>query len=86
MTKKDDPFLLYVAYNAPHYPLQAPKGDVEKYKGRYDAGRDALRKQRHEKQLQTGLLSQKWKLCPRPRHVPAWDSRTLDEHILMLRK
>jgi arylsulfatase len=38
MTKKEDPFLLYVAYNAPHYPLHAPKKDVAKYQGRYDAG------------------------------------------------
>ena len=77
--KKDDPFLLYVAYNAPHYPLQAPEKEVAKYKGVYDAGWDAMRKQRHAKQLKTGLLSEKWELCPRPVHVPAWDSLSAED-------
>ena len=37
--KKDsDPFFLYMAYNAPHYPLHAPKKDVEKYKRRTKDG------------------------------------------------
>lgn len=74
MSEADDPFLLYVAYNAPHYPLQAPREDVAKYDGRYDAGWDILRKLRHDKQLASGLLSANWELSPRPAHVPAWDS------------
>lgn len=28
---KDQPFFLYLAYNAPHEPLQAPKEDIERY-------------------------------------------------------
>jgi arylsulfatase len=71
--KKADPFFLYVAFNAPHYPLQAPKADVEKYMGRYDAGWDKLRAARHDRQLKSGLLPEKWKLSPRPDHVPAWE-------------
>lgn len=73
----DDPFFLYVAYNAPHYPLQAPEDEVKKYDGKYDHGWDALRKQRHQRQLDSGLLPAKWKLSPRPDHIPAWES--LDE-------
>ena len=73
-TDSKKPFLLYVAFNAPHYPLQAPEEDVKKYDGRYDIGWDRLRLQRHQKQLATGLLPAKWKLSPRPSHVPAWDS------------
>jgi arylsulfatase A-like enzyme len=79
MTKKEDPFLLYVAYNAPHYPLHAPKKDVAKYKGRYNAGWDALRTARHKKQIETGLLSERWELSPRPAHVPAWDSLSAED-------
>ena len=70
----DKPFLLYTAFNAPHYPLQAPEHAVRKYDGRYDAGWDELRKKRHRKQLKSGLLPAKWKLSPRPDHIPAWDS------------
>ena len=78
-TESDKPFLLYTAFNAPHYPLQAPKKDIGKYDGRYDAGWDALRKSRHQKQVDSGLLPRKWKLSPRPDHIPAWDSLSEDE-------
>jgi len=71
--KSDKPFLLYTAFNAPHYPLQAPEKAVRKYDGKYDGGWDQLRITRHRKQLASGLLPKKWKLSPRPEHVPAWD-------------
>ena len=73
------PFLLYTAFNAPHYPLQAPEEVVRKYDGRYDAGWDELRQARHRRQLQSGLLPAKWQLSPRPEHVPAWDSLSPQE-------
>jgi arylsulfatase len=69
-----DPFFLYVAYNAPHYPLHAPQKDVEKYDGKYDAGWDQLRQTRYAKQLTSGLIPRKYKLSPRADHVPAWNS------------
>lgn len=72
--KSDKPFLLYVAYNAPHYPLHAPEADVKKYNGRFDEGWDIIRERRHAKQVATGLIPREWKLAPRPDHVPAWDS------------
>ena len=67
------PFLLYVAFNAPHYPLQAPEADVAEYDGRYDAGWDEVRAARHRRQLESGLLPARWRLSPRPGHVPAWE-------------
>ena len=71
-SQREEPFLLYAAYNAPHYPLHAPEKDVRKYDGRYDVGWDELRKQRHRRQIESGLLPEKWKLSPRPDHIPAW--------------
>ena len=73
------PFLLYVAYNAPHYPLQAPEQEVAKYKGVYDSGWDELRKKRYQKQLKSKLFPRDYKLSPRPRHVPSWESLPADE-------
>jgi len=70
----EKPFLLYLAYNAPHYPLQAPEEAVRKYDGRYDAGWDKIRAARYQKQLRTGVIPKKWKVAPRPDHVPAFDS------------
>ena len=72
--KSSDPFFLYVAYNAPHYPLHAPKDAVLKYDGKYDKGWDNLRKTRYNKQLSSGLLPKKFKLSPRADHVPSWES------------
>ena len=76
---KDDPFLLYIAFNAPHYPLHAPEDAVRKYDGVYDRGWDVLRHERHKRQLASGLLPAKWKLSPRPAHIPAWDSLSKSE-------
>ena len=59
-SKKDEkPFLLYVAYTAPHYPLQAWPEDIAKYKGVYDAGYDAVRKARYKRQIALGLVDPK---------------------------
>jgi arylsulfatase A-like enzyme len=80
-TQTKKPFFLYVAYNAPHYPLQAPEKSVRKYKGRYQEGWDVLRQQRHERQLKSGLLPNKWKLSPRPRHIPAWNNVASSEKV-----
>ncbi|MBG86519.1 MAG: sulfatase [Verrucomicrobiales bacterium] len=68
------PFLLYLAYNAPHYPLHAPEEDVKKYDGRFDEGWDKIRARRYRKQLKTGVVPKKWKNAPRPDHVPAFKS------------
>lgn len=52
------PFFAYLAFTAPHWPLQAPKDLIEKYKGRYDAGPTALRAQRLAKMKSLGLLDE----------------------------
>ncbi len=70
------PFFLYLAYNAPHFPLQAPAEDIAKYRGKYKIGWDKLREQRHEKQLGLGIVDKAWPLSPRPDEVKAWDSLT----------
>ena len=84
---KEKPFFLYVAFNAPHYPLQAPKESVEKYRGKYKTGWDELRKTRFEKQKQIGLFPKDTKLSPRPQNVPAWseiDESDKNHHDLMM--
>jgi arylsulfatase len=55
---KDDPtpFFLFVAYNAPHWPLHAHKEDVAKYKGVYDGGYGAIRRARYKRQAEMGLF------------------------------
>lgn len=70
------PFFLYIAYNAPHYPLQAPKEDIDRYRGRYRIGWDELRRRRHQRQLQLGVIGRDVPLSPRPEDVKPWDSLT----------
>lgn len=52
----DKPFFLYVAHNAVHGPLQARPEDIERHRGSYDGGWDALREARFRRQLEAGLF------------------------------
>lgn len=54
--KDDKPFFLYVAHNAPHWPLHALPEDIAKYKDTYNDGWEVLRKQRYERMLKMGLI------------------------------
>ncbi len=69
---KKEPFFLYVAYTAPHWPLHARTEDIARYKGKYRSGWDALRETRRRKQIEMGLLDAKWPLTPRDPKAPAW--------------
>jgi arylsulfatase len=61
----DKPFFLYLAYNAPHFPLHAPKEEIAKYAKLYEQGWDKIRDARYARQQQLGLLDQPWPLSPR---------------------
>lgn len=71
--KSGKPFLWYLAYNAPHWPLQAKPEDIKKYRGKYKMGWDKLRERRYARMQELGLIDSKWKLSPRDEHVPPWD-------------
>jgi arylsulfatase len=68
------PVFLYLAYNAPHFPLQAPADEIARFRGKYMIGWDKLREQRNAKQKKLGLLNPAWELSPRPDDVKAWDA------------
>jgi arylsulfatase len=68
------PFFLYLAHNAPHFPLMAPEEDIQRFRGKFMQGWDKLRQARYERQLASGLIDPKWKMSERPPDVPAWDS------------
>lgn len=76
---KSNPFFLYLAYNAPHWPLQALPEDIAKYKGTCLPGWDIFRKKRYKKLLAAGLISKQWELSDRFDKVPDWDSLTEKE-------
>ncbi len=69
---EEKPFFLYLSYTAPHDPLMAWPEDIAKYRGKYTAGYEAIRKQRFAKQKELGLIPKDFKLSA-PTHVP-WES------------
>ncbi len=68
----EQPFFLYVAYNAPHWPLHAKESDIAKYNGRFDAGWDVLRHERLERMVKMGIIDEKWLLSPRDERSIPW--------------
>ncbi|HET6246411.1 MAG TPA: arylsulfatase [Tepidisphaeraceae bacterium] len=71
--KAGAPFFLYVAFTAPHWPLQARPEDIAKYEDAYAKGWDELRLQRHEREKKLGIVDPKWTLSPRDKEARAWD-------------
>jgi len=91
--KTDKPFFLYVAHNAPHWPLHALPEDIEKYKDTYKAGWDAIREARYKRMVKMGLIDPKTtKLSPRENQQESWaanpdkdwDARAMAVHAAMV--
>ncbi len=70
---QQNPFFLYLAYNAPHWPIQALPEDIARYKGKYLQGWDALREARYRKLISLGIIQKEWKLSPRFGKAPEWN-------------
>jgi len=73
------PFFHYMAFNAPHYPLQAPEEEIRKYMGAYDIGWERIREQRFARQQEMGLFETSRSLPPLPVHMTAWDSLSAEQ-------
>jgi arylsulfatase A-like enzyme len=67
-----NPFFLYLAYNAPHWPLHAKDEDIQKFVGKFTKGWDVLRRERFERQLKMGLFDANVQLTPRDERVRPW--------------
>jgi arylsulfatase len=71
---KAKPFFMYLAYNAPHYPLQAHKEDVMKYRGKYKDGWEALRQKRFPRMKELGIIPADSKLPDPEPDCRKWES------------
>jgi len=86
----NNPFFLYVAHTAPHWPMHALPEDIEKYQGRYDEGWEKIREARYQKQLKLGLIEPKWKLSPRDAEAwhdaknKEWEIRLMEVYAAMV--
>ena len=71
------PFYLYMAYNASHWPLQAPAEDIEKYRGKYDKGWQAVRQERLNRMKALGIVPKDQAMVPMDRgNIEPWDKLT----------
>lgn len=77
--KKEQPFFLYLAHNAPHFPLHALPQDIAKYQDRYKVGWDVIRKQRYKRLQELGIVNSTWRLSDRDPKVEAWDGLNTEQ-------
>lgn len=76
------PFYAYVAYTAPHWPLQVPTEDLDNYAGVYDVGYEVIRAQRLARQRQLGIIPSSFVPSPRlpaTASRPDWEGLSADE-------
>jgi arylsulfatase len=78
--KSDEPFFLYTAFTAPHFPNMAPAADTARNRGRYRGGWDALREERYRKMRSMGIVDAKTPMSPRNPNVLPW-AKTDDQDI-----
>jgi len=82
----DKPFFVYFATGATHAPHHVPKSYIEKQKGRFDQGWDALRQEILQRQLASGVVPKGTKLAPKPEWIKDWKNLSADEKKLFARQ
>ena len=69
----ENPFFLYMAHTAPHWPLHALRNKIDEVDGLFSLGWDELRKHRLAKMIELGIVPKETVLSKRPIEVPAWE-------------
>jgi arylsulfatase len=82
----DKPFFMYWAPGATHAPHQVPPEWSAKYRGRFDAGWDALREETFAAQKAQGVIPADAELTARPAEIPAWDDMDDDLKPVLARQ
>jgi arylsulfatase A-like enzyme len=81
---RDRPFFLYLALGACHWPHHAPKDFMDRYRGRYDQGWDAIRQARVQKQIKLGIVPPQTELADRNPGVQPWSEVQADDDLTLL--
>ena len=76
----DEPFFLYVAYTAPHFPLHAKPADIEKYLVTYREGWQTVRRRRFARMRELGIVDARWQLSEDD--SPNWSSLSEEQKTL----
>jgi arylsulfatase A-like enzyme len=80
------PFFAYLAYTAPHWPLQAPDESIARFKGRYDAGYEALYESRFARLKELGFVSADAEPIDNARFRPRWSELSDEERRFEARR
>lgn len=85
----DQPFFLYMAYTAAHWPMHALPEDMAAYEGWYDAGYEPIRHQRLERLKEEGILPPDAALSPAvwnwdDRPYPGWEADMMEVYAAMI--
>lgn len=67
------PFFAFAAYTSPHWPLQVPEEEMDRYAGRYDAGYDSLRRHNFEALKTAGIIPGSSSLPARNEAITPWE-------------
>ena len=87
--QKQQPFFMYMAYTAAHWPMHALAEDVAKYHGKYDAGYESMRQSRLMRMKEMGLTSQNAEISPTKGDWTqvkdkAWETRCMETYAAMI--
>jgi arylsulfatase len=80
------PFFGFAAYTSPHWPLQVPGQELDRYAGGYDDGYDVLRGQNFVNLKKAGIIPENSNLPPRWDEITPWDDLTAEEKKIESRK
>ncbi|PTX19936.1 arylsulfatase [Pontibacter mucosus] len=84
--KDDAPFFGYLAFTAPHDPLHVPDEWMDKYKGAYDKGYDAIRQVRMDNMKKLGLIPKDLPINPGSGEFKKWNELSAQEKKLQARR
>jgi len=82
----DKPFLMYFAPGAVHAPHHVPESYIKKWKGKFDAGWDAMRQEILDRQIAAGIVPAGTKLAPKPEAIQDWESLSADQKRLFTKQ
>ena len=81
----DKPFFLYTSFGATHAPHHAPKEYIEKYRGAFDKGWDAVREETLANMKARGIVPEDTELTGRPEGVEAWEDLSETQRTVFAR-
>jgi arylsulfatase len=84
--KDNKPFFAYLSFTAPHDPLHVPDEWLDRYKGKYKNGYNALRTRRLARMKELGIVPDAIELGPWLKQIPLWEKLTAEQKKMEIRR